>query len=83
MSRISRLEAKLRVYTDDYDRRLKQLEGTHMKEPFSEGNGWSETDCCYEKCLNCELKLKAGEEQCTSERKELEARLAVVKKENE
>ena len=96
MSRIRKLEAKLQLYVENYDRRLKQLECNHVKAVFSEWNGWSGTYCYYEKCINCgmvlrslseqeylELRLKQDKEKCASERKALETRLAVEKEENE
>ena len=94
MSRIGRLEARLKQQIEMYDKRFEQLECDHdivaIKNPWMFGTEY------HEKCSKCgkffrylseqeylELKLKAGKEKCASERKELEERLAVVKKENE
>ena len=95
MSRIGRLEERLTNQIEKYDKRLKQLECDHVKEPFEEYDCWDVCYYYYEKCQLCgkcfrnlseqeylELKLKNGKEKCTSERKELEERLAVVKEEN-
>ena len=94
MSRIGRLENKLAAMEIAYNARFEQLECDH--DIVAKENAWSLGYDRWAECSKCgkyfkdlteqeylELRLKTGKEKCASERNELEARLAVVKEENE
>ena len=86
MSRISRLEDKLEAC----EIRLRKLECRHDKEAIWDGYSY------ILKCLKCgkffrylseqeylEISIKNNKEQCASDRKELEGRLAKLKEEED
>ena len=94
MRRIKRLEDRLDRRTNEYDRRLKQLECEHDIEAVRGWDSWSGKYIYWTQCKICKkdfgritekeyiaLSLKLNKEKCSKESAELTKRLAELKKE--